>query len=116
MGNTRKKPPTDKLAFQPNGRLTEHTAMVDVTNAPPLSYTSGGRKVSFNPTRLVFRFQWTWSVPGAGWVVLEIKALGVNGFQGVSAKITHLANDPETTPDWIKEAITLATPPLALVA
>jgi len=111
MGSTRKKTPTDKLQFTPNGHLTEHTVHIEVANAPALSYTSGGRKVSFNPTKLVFRFQWPWSVPEGGWVVLEIKALGTNGFQGVSAKITHLADDPETAPDWLTEAIKVATPP-----
>lgn len=92
----------------PNGRLTEHTAHLDVAGAPKVSYSSGGRIVSFAPAKLVIRYQWSWS-NGGGWRVLEVKALGVSGTHAVSARF-----NPEKFPEWIQEAARVSAPPLVL--
>jgi hypothetical protein len=106
MGSRRRTVPTDELTVTPNGRLTEHTAHLDIANAPTLSYPSGGRTVTFSPTKLIVRYRWTWST-GGGWVVLEVKAVGNSGTHSVNARFPS----PEKAPDWVKEAITKATPP-----
>jgi hypothetical protein len=106
MGSRRRTVPTDELTVKPNGRLTEHRVHLDIANAPSLSYPSGGRTVTFHPTKLVILFQWPWS-SGGGWVVTEVKALGHSGTHPINAKFSS----PEKAPDWVKEAITVATPP-----
>ena len=103
----RRTAPTDKLTMTPNGRLTEHTVHLDLANAPALTYPSGGRQVTFSPTKLIIRFQWTWST-GGGWRVLEVKAVGNSGTHSVNAKFSS----PEKAPDWVQEGITMATPPV----
>lgn len=102
---TRKSPTKGALTLVPNGRLTEHTAHIEVTNAPPVNYVHNSRRVTFDPTRLVIRYQWSWS-NGGGWRVLEVKALGRNGNTDVNARFPR----PETAPAWVQEAIRMATP------
>jgi hypothetical protein len=96
------------ITLTPNGRLTEHIAHVDVGGpVPKLTYrNNSGRTVQFVPMKLVLTYQWSWS--RNGWHLLEVKALGRNGVQDVHVRFTN----PESAPDWVREAVTMATPAL----
>lgn len=109
MASTQRDPNALELAV--NGRLTEHTAHVDATNAPAVSYRSGGRTVTFRPRKLVIRYQWPWSAPEHGWRVLDVKATGTSGNQEVAMRFPR----PETAPDWVQTAIALGAPPALTV-
>ncbi|HEU4753244.1 MAG TPA: hypothetical protein VFU47_09045 [Armatimonadota bacterium] len=100
--------PTGTFQITPNGRLTEHTAHLDLAGAPDLSYPSGGRIVTFTPAKLVVRYQWSWS-NGGGWRVLEIKATGISGTHSITSRLV-----PEKAPEWVQEAVRVSTPPLVL--
>jgi hypothetical protein len=100
----------NSITLTPNGRLTEHIAHVDVGGeVQSLTYRSNaGRVVKFTPLKLVLTYQWSWS--RSAWHLLEVKALGRNGVQDVQVKFAN----PESVPDWVKEAVALAAPTLTL--
>ncbi|MEV0151555.1 MULTISPECIES: hypothetical protein [unclassified Nonomuraea] len=100
----------ETITLTPNGRLTEHIAHVDVQGeVPKMSYRNGsGRIVSFIPQKLVITYQWSWS--RETWHVLEVKALGRNGNQGLEAKFSK----PERAPEWVRDAVKMATPALEI--
>jgi hypothetical protein len=93
----------------PNGRLTEHTVHVDLTNAPELEYkASNGRTGPFTPTKLVIGFQYSWST--RRWVPLYVRALGRRGAADVKVTYPNLGRAPA----WVVEIVTASTPPLTL--
>lgn len=99
----------ETITLTPNGRLTEHIAHLDVGFGPQMSYRNGsGRTVSFIPQKLVLTYQWSWS--RASWHVLEVKAVGRNGNHDVHVKFSS----PEKAPEWVRDAVELATPALTL--
>ncbi|MFI7042652.1 hypothetical protein ACIBI0_38745 [Microbispora rosea] len=112
MASTTRKLPAPAGTFQitPNGRLTEHTAHLDLSGdvLPEVAYPSGGRIVKFTATKVIVRYQWSWS-NGGGWRVLEVKATGISGTHPVTAKFV-----PEKAPEWVQEVVKSSTPPLVL--
>lgn len=112
MGQKRKEAPlkAETITLTPNGRLTEHIAHVDVGGVvPELTYkNSSGRLVTFTPLKLVLTFQWSWSAQL--WALLEVRALGRNGNQDVEVRFRN----PEKAPQWVRDAVTLATPALTI--
>lgn len=98
----------NNITLVPNGRLTEHTAHVDVRgDVPRLSYRNvHGRIVEFVPAKIVVTWQWSWIT--SGWYVLEIRVLGRNGNQDVKT----VFRDPDKAPEWVQEAVRLSAPSL----
>lgn len=95
---------------RPNGRLTEHTVHVDLTNAPEIEYrASNGRTGPFTPIKLIISYQFSWSGEHR-WHPLYARAVGKRGVADVKVTWPNLA----TAPAWVQEIVRTSTPPLAL--
>lgn len=113
MGSKRKEAPlkAETITLIPNGRLTEHTAHLDIrgVQVPEMKYRNGsGKLITFIPMKLVIHYQWSWTA--SSWHMLEVKALGRNGVQDVTVKFTN----PETAPEWVRRAVEEAAPALTI--
>jgi hypothetical protein len=111
MGSKREGGPmkAGAITLTPSGRLTEHTAHIDVRgeDVPKLTYRNGrGQRVNFTPMKLVVTWQYSWTI--GGWHVLEVKALGRSGVQDIVVRF----RDPDVAPEWVRDAVKLAAPNL----
>lgn len=90
-----------------NGRLTEHTVMLDVKKAPTITLTKG-RSAKVWPFRITIKMQYLWS--DGAWHLREARVTGYQNARLRGEPCTITFKNPETVPDWIKDLLTEHTP------
>lgn len=94
-----------------NGRLTEHTVMLDLAKAPVHTITKGTSRKLY-PFRLTIKMQYLWS--DGAWHVRDVKLTGYQNTQRRGEPFTVIFKNPESLPEWVKALLADHTPiPLA---
>lgn len=91
----------------PNGRLTVHTAMFDLTGTPPPTVRPGGESGSrTRPYRVIV--DWVYSWTSDCWTVQNVTVMERTGTGTVTSKITYAST--RNTPDWVTDLVAANEP------